>query len=124
MTNTMKKGLLALGALTLSTGLAMAQAYPQMGAGAGGGVPGTTAYPGGRAGGMSAGGVAGGTGTSTRFQSNEMDLETGSIRQSPVTMPTDSKMQWKWEQCAKLYPTFDAASGTFVGEDGLRHLCQ
>ncbi|GGH09107.1 hypothetical protein GCM10007036_04980 [Alsobacter metallidurans] len=130
MTNSIRTGVLALGALALSTGLAMAQAYPQLGSGAGGGVPNNTAYSGGRAGGMSAGGVAGGAGTPQRFDSNRPrayeGFETGTImRTSPTTSaPMAASMEWKWAQCAKLYPTFDAASGTFVGEDGLRHLCQ
>lgn len=34
------------------------------------------------------------------------------------------RRNWAWESCAELYPSFDPATGTFVGEDGLVHLCQ
>jgi hypothetical protein len=30
----------------------------------------------------------------------------------------------KWSLCARRYPTFNARTGTFVGEDGLTHRCQ
>jgi hypothetical protein len=122
MTHSLKTGLMALGALTLSAGLAFAQSAPQLGAGAGGGVPGSVVNPGGRASGMSAGGVSGGAGAPTRMRGGYAydagGMETGAIVEGP------GGMSWKWEQCAKLYKTFDPQSGTFIGEDGLRHLCQ
>lgn len=40
----------------------------------------------------------------------------------PAAVPV--RRSWAWESCARLYPTFDPATGTFVGEDGLVHLCQ
>jgi BA14K-like protein len=30
----------------------------------------------------------------------------------------------KWELCARLYPTFNPRTGTFVGPDGITHPCQ
>ena len=30
----------------------------------------------------------------------------------------------KWASCARLYPAFNPRAGTFVGQDGLTHLCQ
>ncbi|WP_406856257.1 BA14K family protein [Alsobacter sp. KACC 23698] len=129
MTHSFKTGLVALGALTLSAGLALAQSAPQLGAGAGGGVPGSVVNPGGRASGMSAGGVSGGAGAPTRMRNgyayDVSGMDTGVIVQTPGGMAeTGPSMNWKWEQCAKLYKTFDPQSGTFIGEDGLRHLCQ
>lgn len=36
----------------------------------------------------------------------------------------DAMMAQKWESCARLYPTFDPRTGTFLGADGLVHICQ
>ncbi len=36
----------------------------------------------------------------------------------------DPKMQAAWDRCAKLYKSFNPSTGTFVGEDGLTHVCQ
>jgi hypothetical protein len=55
------------------------------------------------------------------------EVETSTIVTSPpsalVVAPGPSQ-EWKWSQCAKLYPSFNPATGTFTGEDGLMHLCQ
>ena len=48
------------------------------------------------------------------------DLRTGTI----VAGASGSSRQWKWQQCAKIYPSFDPRTGTFMGQDGLVHLCQ
>jgi hypothetical protein len=36
----------------------------------------------------------------------------------------DQMMAQKWRSCARLYPTFDPRTGTFLGADGLVHICQ
>ena len=47
---------------------------------------------------------------------------TGSVATGSVA--SDPMQQWKWAACAGRYPSFDPRTGTFVGQDGLRHLCQ
>jgi hypothetical protein len=57
------------------------------------------------------------------YPDDQMETATVMAPSALVTAPGPS-MQWKWSQCAKLYPTFDPRTGTFLGEDGLVHLCQ
>ncbi len=96
-------------------GLALAQAGTVGGAAAGAV---TGALIGGPVGAV-VGGVAGGA--------------IGTAAEGPVTYQAapggayvvrDPQMAWKWEQCARLYPNFDPRTGTFLGSDGLVHLCQ
>lgn len=44
------------------------------------------------------------------------ELFTGNV--NPMSMEA------KYRSCARLYASFDPQTGTFVGEDGMRHLCQ
>jgi hypothetical protein len=49
---------------------------------------------------------------------------TGSVATGSVAPTTDPMHQWKWAACAGRYPSFNPRTGTFVGQDGLIHMCQ
>ncbi|WP_157672279.1 MULTISPECIES: BA14K family protein [unclassified Chelatococcus] len=104
----MKRMLIGIAALALSAGAVLAQDLVCYDMRAGG-----APYPPGRAVATSA----------TFYDGGAVAVAPGPVVVAePAVAPV--RRNWAWESCARLYPSFDPATGTFVGEDGLVHLCQ
>jgi hypothetical protein len=108
---------LGAGMLLALPGLALAQAGTVGGATAGAV---TGALIGGPVGAV-VGGVAGGAIGTAAEGAGTVAYPAGPRRGYVVQ---DPMMARKWESCARLYPTFDPRTGTFLGADGLVHICQ